>query len=483
MFSQLIKLLLTNRIFWYLGSRYLVMAIQFFASIFIAVKLGSYHFGIWSFIILLISIGSIFNWGIGNAITIFYVQNKEDRELCNKYIFNSVLLVFITFIPPLLILGYDRIIGIHIFEKYHIGNLIYAIIATIMLQYLCSFFTNIFRVKNKLIEIVIQQSFWPICMFLLIFCASGETLLYCLTYSYTASSLLVVVMFICRRQIPWGGTADVGIMKKIAAKGFYLFMYNVCFMLIVFTTKFQISNFYSVEEFGYFAFAFTLAQGIMLLLDSVIFLMFPKMIDMLKGSDTQQIIAGITLLRKNYILPLHLLFYTVLAASPIFFYFLPQYSKSFKPFVLILCTLIMYSHCFGYNSYLLAQNKEREFSCIALGALLLNNLLVYIFCITKCRFEYAILGTLITYIIYSFAVNCYAMYCLSEHSIKNYFVQNLPASLLLYMFTLFLTLTDSSAGKFFVITLILFIAFNIKRLKELCENVLTLIHNDKIMNV
>ena len=47
-----------NKIFWYLTSRYMVLGIQFLASIFLAVKLGAYYFGIWSFILLLVNIGS-----------------------------------------------------------------------------------------------------------------------------------------------------------------------------------------------------------------------------------------------------------------------------------------------------------------------------------------------------------------------------------------------------------------------------------------
>ena len=102
-FIPLLKSALKNKIFWYLACRYMVWGIQFLASIFLAVKLGAYYFGIWSFILLLVNIGSACNWGIGSAATILLVQNKEDQSLCSRYTFNSLLLVLLTFIPPVLI--------------------------------------------------------------------------------------------------------------------------------------------------------------------------------------------------------------------------------------------------------------------------------------------------------------------------------------------------------------------------------------------
>ena len=484
MFLRLIKSALKNKVFWYLASRYFVLGLQFIASIFLAVKLGAYYFGIWSFILLLVNIGSSCNWGIGTAATVLLVQHKEDETLCNQYTFNAFLLVLLTFIPPLLILAYDRIIGIPVFAKYHLGTLIYAVTAIVLLQYVSAFLVNIFRVKNKILEIIIQQTLWPVCMFCLVVLASGKHLLYLLTYSYAAVMLLLVVMFLGYKQVFWKEKRSSPMLKEIASKGFFLFLYNVCFTFIVLSTKLQISYFYSVDEFGYFAFAFALAQGVMLLLDSLIFLLFPKMIDMLKGDDTQKIIAGIDVLRKNYIFPLHLLFYTVLAISPLFFHYLPQYSKSFLPFILILFTLLMYSHCFGYNSYLLAQNKEKEFAGIVFGALILNNILVYCLAASGVKSEYVILGTLITYAIYSVAVNCYALYCLKERNLTIYINKNIPRKkFFIYCATILLTILFAHKRILLILPLLLFVILNIRNIQKIAKNTTELIKNNNLISI
>ena len=481
---ELLKSVIKNQIFWYLASKYFVLMLHFLASIFIAMKLGAYYFGIWSFILLLINIGSSCNWGIGNAATILLVQHKEDKALCSQYMFNAFLLVLLTFIPPVIILGYDRIISIPLFEKYHLGSFIYAVTAIVLLQYLCTFFVNIFRVKNKILPIIIQQTLWPVTLFTSLFLASEKQLLSLLITSYTIVSILAVLVYLREKEVPFKGEWDTNIVKNIARKSFFLFLYNVCFTLIVLSTKMQTSYFYPVEEFGYFAFAFSLAQGAMLLLDSLIFLLFPKMIDLLKGNDTPQIMSSIKLLRQNYILTLHALFYLILTVCPVFFCFLRQYTQSMTPFILILFTLVMYSHCFAYNSYLLAQNKEKQFCIIVGAAFFLNNILTYAFILAGCPSQYIIIATLITYTLYSIAVNCYALYCLGFRNMKDYVKNNVPAALLLlYCGTLLLVLFADSYWYFLPLHLILYTIVFYSDLKNTAYTVKKMVCSNKFLKV
>ena len=483
---SLVKSLFKNRIFWYLFSRYFSLALQFLSSIFIALKLGVYHFGIWSFMLLLINIGSSCNWGIGNAATILLVQHKDDEKLCRSYVLNSLILVLLTALIPVAVTVYDRAIGIPFFEKYHLGNLIYAAGGVVILQYLCNFFVNIYRVKNRIMEIIIQQSLWPLIMTCLIFCSSGEKLLNLLAVGYIAALSVAVAVFTAFFHFR-GSRSDVSITRsrEIISKGFFLFLYNACFLAIMLSTKFLISYYYSVAEFGYFSFAFSLAQGVVLLIDSLIFLVFPKMIDMLKGNDVEQIRSAIKVLRENYLLPLHLLFYIILVISVPFFHFMPQYSKSFLPFVLILFTLVIYSNCFGYNSYLLAQNREKSFSLIVLTALCFNILLVWALVrFVQVQFEYGILATLLVYFLYSIAVNSYALYLTGVRNWRVYFRENLfSRANLIYIACLGALMHWGCSWLLFFTSFILFLMLHIKQIRQLAGNAVKLIRNDRLINV
>ena len=451
--------------------------------------MGAYYFGVWSFLVLITSIGGSCNWGIGNALAVLLVQHKEDAEKCSNYIFNSSVLLLLTGIPPLLILGYDRIFGIPIFAKYQLGNFIYAVTILILLLYLCNFFINIFRVRNRIWEITIQQTLWPVVTFFVAFFASGRTLLNILTIAYLASMVVSVYVFFHAKQIKMQGRFSLDVSREIFQKGIYLFLYNTGFVLIVSTTKLLISKFYKVEEFGYFAFAFNLAQGVMYAIDCFIFLLFPKMIDMLKGNDMEKIRSGIQLLRKNYILPLHLLFYCILIISPGFFLLFPQFNSSFKSFILILFTLLIYSQCFGYNSYLLAQNREKDSTWIVFGAFCMNLIVTGSLILAfRCSYDIAVLGTLMTYALYSVTVNCYALYRMGERNWKVYLQENFPVYLMMFyigtlVLVLFVNVSLGVLSGCVSALLLLFILFHIRQLKELIRNAEKLIKNDRLMDV
>ena len=485
MMLNVLKSALKNKIFWYLASRYGVMGLQFLTTIFIAVKLGAYYFGIWSFIILLTTIGSQFNWGIGSAVTVLCVQHKEDEQKCLNYIFNSLCLVLFTAVLPVAVTAYDRFFGIPLFEKYHLNNLIYAVCLLVILQYFANLFINIFRFRNKLIEVMIQQTLWPALMFCLIFSAAEKTLLFLLVSGYVSASLLALAIFVYRSgKECFKGHFSAITCRELFGKGFFLFLYNAGFLLIILSTKTMISSCYPVEEFGYFSFAFALANGVNLLLESLLFLAMPKMIDLLKGDDKPAIQEAILMMRKNYLTPLYLLFYMVVAGSIVFFYLLPQYSRSYLPFLLIMFTLVSYSTCFGYNMYLIAQNREKLLALLVGGGLLLNILAVYfIIAVLKLSFEFAILGTLITYIIYSFAVNLCAQHLLGDRKPASFFRVNLPVlQTLLWCATLILVLLRQHP-LWLLLPLAAYICCNLSSLKEVGKNVLKLIKNDKVLHV
>ena len=477
--------LVKNKIFWYLASRYGVMGLQFLTTIFIAVKLGAYYFGIWSFIILLTTIGSQFNWGIGSAVTVLCVQHKEDEQKCLNYIFNSLCLVLFTAVLPVAVTAYDRFFGIPLFEKYHLGNLIYAICLLVILQYFSNLFVNIFRFRNKLIEVVIQQTLWPVLMFCLIFSATEKLLLILLVTGYVLASLLALAVFVYRgRTECFKGHFSAITSRELFNKGFFLFLYNAGFLLITLSTKTMISSHYRIEDFGYFSFAFALANGVFMLLESFLFLVMPKLFDLLKGTDFQEITASLAMLRKNYMIPLYLLFYVVLPCSAVFFYFLPKYQASFLPFLLILFTLISYSICFGYNAFLVAQNKEKLLALLVGGALLLNIVSVYVLIkICSVTFEYAILGTSIAYLIYSSAVNAFALRLLKNFSWKVLLKESFPAcQSLLWIITFFMVLAHLNPF-FLLIPLLLYIVLNLKELRIFLGNVRKLIKNESLINI
>lgn len=89
---KFLSTILRNKIFLYVGTRYVTYAFQFIASFYIALKLGPVGFGVWSFILLLINFYNIIDFGISNSINILLVQDREVEERSSSHILSSIII-------------------------------------------------------------------------------------------------------------------------------------------------------------------------------------------------------------------------------------------------------------------------------------------------------------------------------------------------------------------------------------------------------
>lgn len=403
---SLFKSALKNKIFWYLASRYGTFAIQFLTSIWLAVKLGPYYFGLWSFILLLVNVGTQCNWGIANAVNILLVQHKEDRPRCAAYEFNSLVMTGVICIIPFLVALYDTFWPIALFSKYQLGHLSYAVAFIVAGFYLNLLFINVLRVKNRILEIAINQSLFPVLTFAVIFFATDRQLLNLLVGAYVVSMLVSIFLFVRTHCISFGGCVSAVAMREIAVKGFYLFLYNACFYLIMLSTKMLISAYYPVETFGHFAFAFNVANATTLFIDSLMFLLFPKMIDVLRKGEASEIAEKLGIMRICYIGTMVMLFVGMSCAFGVLIRFMPKYAPSLPIFIALAGTLLVYTFCFGYSAFMLARNQERRMAVYSMAGLLTNIVAVWLlaaFC--HVTVVCCLAGTAMAYLLYTVLVN------------------------------------------------------------------------------
>ena len=400
------KALLRNKIFWYLASRYGTFAIQFLTSIWLALKLGPYYFGLWSFILLLANVGSQCNWGIANAVNILLIQHKEDRSRCAAYEFNSLVMTGVICILPFLVALFDTFWPIPLFAKYQLSRLSYAVAFVVASFYLNLLFINILRVKNRILEIAINQSLFPVLTFVAICFASDRLLLDLLVGAYIVAMLVSIFLFVRTRCVALRGYVSVSVMREIAVKGFYLFLYNACFYLIMLSTKMLISVYYPVETFGHFAFAFNVANATTLFIDSLMFLLFPKMIDVLRKGEASEIAEKLGVMRICYIGTMVMLFAAMTCAFSVLIRFMPKYAPSLSIFIALAGTLLVYTFCFGYSAFMLARNQERKMAVYSMMGLTTNIVAVWLLAAYCCVTVVGCLaGTAMAYFLYMVLVN------------------------------------------------------------------------------
>jgi O-antigen/teichoic acid export membrane protein len=479
-----IKAIASNKVMLYLTSRYATYFIQFLTSIFLAVKFGPYYFGIWGFILLLINYINCINFGISNSVNILLVQNKNNVDHEKNIVANSLILIGLLSLLIIILAIYYSIFGIKAFEKYEIGNYFYIICIIGIGFHFNSLFGTIYRVKNRLFELAFFQSIVPILLFLSLFFATGKALLQLLLSMYLIAEVAALIIFIINKKIPWGGKPSIKWSLQVLSKGFYLFIYNMCFFFIIISTRTIISIFYSVEDFGYFTFSYTLANSMLLFLQALSIIIFPKIIDKLYSHNKENIKNILNILNVNYITLSYGLMFLALIGFPIFIYFIPKYQETLKELNLIAITVLLYTNSFGYRAYLMAQNQEKRLSIISLFSLCLNIALgLIIVLLFKATYEYVIIATLVSYFIYSYLLVKFARRKLGEKTIPIYVIFDFFPLRLLIPYILAVVIIIMKLEYLIFIPFLTFLILNRIELKQIITTITTIISRPSIIDI
>ncbi len=333
-------------------------------------------------------------------------------------------------------------------------------------------------------ELAFFQSVVPILVFISIFLAKGKSLLKLLLWMTLLGELIALLIFIVNKKIPWGGKPSFGGIKIVLNKGFHLFIYNVCFFLIALSTRTIISIYYKVEDFGYFSFSYNLSNAILLFLQALSVVIFPKIIDKLNSKSKEDVQNVLNILNINYVTLSYGLIFTALIFFPGFLYFIPKYHSTLKGVNLIAITLLLFTNSFGYGSYLMAQNQEKRLSIISILSLFLNvaiSLVLVLF--YKVTYEYLILATLASYFLFSFLCAFYARKLLNlKTNILSVLDDFIPARLLIpYLFSIIIIVLN--LAYFIFIPLIAFVLLNMKEIQQIFKTIKVIIFRPTIVDI
>ena len=397
--------ILKNKILIYLVSRYGTYAIQLLVSMVIEARLGPYYLGIYGFVNLIISYFGQIHFGVPHSLNVLLVHHKDDRTLCGNYTGNALWLYGILNVIVILLYVIVKLFDIQINKDYPIDNYLLLITAIAILTYINSILTTVLRVKNKVNQLSVVQSLNVILNLCVVFVFNGETLILALLITNLFACILTVLITLRAKVIPNISEVSLSktIQKEIINKGFYLFLYNSCFYFILISIRTIISGNYTVEEFGAFTFSFTIANAVMLLLESLMTIIFPKIIDLLSSDNHEQIERTLENMRLGYVSTSHLLIYVAMLFFPLLVYILPKYSNAVTSMNLIALAVLMNTISCGYTSLLIAKNKEKTAAMISFLALILNVILgLLLVNVFNVEFSFVILATLITYLFFSF---------------------------------------------------------------------------------
>ena len=478
--------IISNKILIYLSSRYITYALQFVVSLVIADKLGPYYLGVYGMVQLILSYFDQVNFGIPHSLNVFLVHNKKNHKLQNNLIYNYLVMFtyisfFIVILSAILFITDKIRIGQYAIEGYTLP-----ICLTAILTYYNTTLTTVIRFRNKVGVLSIIGTLPVLANLCVMFLWSGAQLVNALVYSNLVSSIIILCIFYYTNAFPIFNTAKFSttLQKSIIHKGIYLFLYNSCFYFILISIRTIISSNYSIEEFGFFTFSFTIANAVMLLLNSLNTIIFPKTIDILSNGTNDERIAALAKLRIGYVTSSHLLIYVALIAFPILLLIFPDYKPALQAMNMIALAVLMNANSYGYTTFLIAQNKEKLSSVISLIALLtsivLGLILVKVF---NVQYSYVILSVLVAYMMFSYLATYYASKLLissynSKKAIKDFF----PIRLLIpYVTALLISILNFEI--FIWIPLVVFLLLNYKDLYFLISLAKKLIVNPNLIDV
>ncbi|WP_281644736.1 lipopolysaccharide biosynthesis protein [Bacteroides zoogleoformans] len=395
------KKILKNKVMLYMLSRYITYALQFISTLLIAVKLGPSDFGIWSFVLLIIGVFNIIDFGISNSANVFLVHDRKDEFLEGVHIKSIIVVNVILSILVCFFFVIGGTFDIPLLKKFQAEEYYFYIMAIVVLFYFNKSFATVYRVKNRLLEVAFFQSAVPLLLFVSVIWIK-RNLLHFLVWSYIVGYLFVFIVFLLGGKISTFGKFSIGDMICLVKKGFWLFMYNSAFYLIMYLSSTQVSIWYSVEEFGKYNFSGTLANAVILLVDAFSFIVFPKLIDRLSGKNYSQIVDTIRTIRLNYTTLINTLIYAIL---PFFYFFciiLPKYEDTGPTLCFAALAFAPYAAAFGINTFLIAQNREKRLSLISISCLIFNTMLVFIMAyFFKVNYYYIYLCVATTNIMYT----------------------------------------------------------------------------------
>lgn len=484
---KFLSTILRNKIFLYVGTRYVTYALQFIASFYIALKLGPVGFGVWSFILLLINFYNIIDFGISNSINILLVQDREVEERSSSHILSSIIITI--GLNILVILSFIIIKYAHFgfLLKYDIGIYLPAILYTIIVWNFNKVFSSIYRVKNRLLELAFFQSIIPILFFLAVIFSPVNTLWYLLG-AYMLGQSLAFAVFILRKQITIKGAISCSSMNTVFFKGFWLFLYNGAFYLIMFSTSSFVSAYYSVSDYGKFSFAYTLAHAILLFLEAFGYIVFPKIIQKLKGNNFEECKSVILMIRNSYLMVVHGLVYLAFPAFYLLCLLMPKYGDIQRMLCVAALTILPYANAFGLNTFLMAQNKERRISCISCISLIVNIGLLFLF-ISVFNFSYDLIlvATLVSYVLFTYQCALYTLKVMGEpFKFLKVLEMAFPVRISVpYLFTLVATYFFSERGHFIwlLLPLIVFLLMNRTSLGKTAAMIVQLVKRPEIIDL
>lgn len=483
----MVKKILENKAVSFILLKYLAFGIQLINSVLIANFLGVYYFGLYGFLLLVLQYLSYTNLGVQYSYSVLCsdMSTKDGDQRLKITATSFSLLICICFFLFFVFLFAN---SFDIFPKYRFGEYSLYVLLIAILQYFNVLLVNIFRIEGKIKSLNFYFILLPVAQIIPLLIFTEELLFFSLIYATIISNLIALIFFLFQipnylRKLPLFKFYKGKVLIK---RGFFLLLYNFTFYGILLTAKSIVSSNFSVEEFGLFNFANSISSAVFLLLGSLNFLFFPKLINVISSkSDNIELIGFIEKIRKYYLTLTLIVVFLSLLSFPVLFYFLPQYSEAVISLQILLLSQLIINNSFGYSTLLVQKGKELQMTfsaLIAIGIIITFAIfgLEYYESINTVAFS-VLLGVLV----YNLCIGYLGNKMVNQYSGVFSFLKGMYSPRLFIPVFVCVSLLFLSPLYFvnIIITIILYIFLNIKQLKDIIQGAFKLLIRKDLFSI
>lgn len=482
-----LKNILQSNIIKFVSTKYLAFGIQVINAFLIAKNLGVYYYGIYGFAILLLQYLSYSNFGVQYSLNVVLSTSKQTSEKSSKLFTYAILF---TILISLLLLFIATILYFNDFflqfKKYSINSYIFIVLLCSLFQNLNNVFINLYRIYAKLNEVNYFYLTSPFLQLVVLFLFNSTDLFYALLISQLLANLINFLIFVKNNPVNFKFSFDFSIFKELITRGISLLLYNISFYLILLSAKTIVGYFYKVNEFALFNFANNYLVAILMLIESINFLFFPKILNMFsKTENNNEILLLLKKIRKVY---LPVVFFTLLISFlilPIIFIFLPNYKESYLSIAFIILAQLFQANNFGFSTLLLQRKQEKM---LALFGFISVSIIIILSIITKLflNISFSYIGLYIA--IAMFFYNILTVYwsnkiVFNKKSIKNTLGNIIDLKLVLPIILNMIIIIFYPHYYISIICLLLFIIINRKLLIDNMKYGIVMMQNNEVLKI
>lgn len=362
-----------------MASRYTSYGLNFLRGLLLAGFLGPELFGVWGFLMLMQQYLSFTSFGLQYSVTVELATRSTEahgQAQRAKYI-GSVLAMTVVIAAGLGLLAvWFQASGSSLFEKYSFSQYVLVLSAIVSLQHFQQIFTNIYRVYGKLARVALIEVFSAAVLLLVILVLRDEHLINSLLITMLASSFLSIGIFVIRAPFAISFDFDLGYWRQLLIIGLPLLVYNLSFNLIAMSSRTIVSVYYTPEVMGYYSLANSITVATLLGLKAISWVTFPDILAKTHmGVANSSAMRVVQRVNDLYGTSVFIAVFSMILASPLLFYFLPQYQPAAGALSILLLSQAIWSLAFGYNCVIIARKKQMRVAGItAFSALLVIGL-------------------------------------------------------------------------------------------------------------